>query len=382
MGVKRDTLQSIQAFRGAAATLVVLFHVTRSSRVLYPEHFMKRAFLFGHSGIDFFFVLSGFVMLYAHYAEAGNVRRAWPFLKARFARVFPTYWVMLAITLLFYFYHPGAGDYAFNWWTSARAFVLYDQLNAAVVPIAWTLSYELAFYLFFTLYLLGGRALFAVAGLTWSLAIAAVWAGLMRVRAPILLSPLILEFFLGCLAATIVVVRRPTVRGYWVAAAAALCLAVGALDSYEIIDGYQNVRNFALPYFLLILAGACYDLGSTRVYPRLLVLLGEASYSIYLVHYLGRNVLFNFLYRHPQIVGTTGMNPALWLVVGVLLAAGVAFYWTVERPLLAFSRRALGIGGQRTGWAASGGASREAARAQEVGGAGAGSDSRRRYSRR
>src|SRR5262249_22321969 len=156
----------LQIFRGAAATSVVLFHVTWHGRVVHPEYFAAGAFMFGHSGVDFFFVLSGFIMIYAHAADAGRRGRAWRFVKARVVRIFPAYWIVLAPTLACYAWRPEFADYgayARNIATAARSVILYDQLRQPVVPVAWSLSYELAFYAFFVLFFVVPPRVFAAA---------------------------------------------------------------------------------------------------------------------------------------------------------------------------------------------------------------------------
>ena len=71
---QRRTLELIQVFRGAAATMVVLYHVGSINHFYSP--FLGNVFGFGHSGVDFFFILSGFIMLYVHYEAARGLPSA------------------------------------------------------------------------------------------------------------------------------------------------------------------------------------------------------------------------------------------------------------------------------------------------------------------
>ena len=95
-------LDILTLYRGIAATLVVLFHYTAAVGQPYyfglpswtpmmPEGRTNGLFDFGHSGVDFFFVLSGFVMVWGYGRDGGRVRALWPYLTARFARIYPTY---------------------------------------------------------------------------------------------------------------------------------------------------------------------------------------------------------------------------------------------------------------------------------------------------
>jgi peptidoglycan/LPS O-acetylase OafA/YrhL len=329
------TLGSLQVCRGVAAVMVVLFH------------FVGGVFLFAHSAIDFFFVLSGFIMLYVHHAQAGRAGAVRPFLVARVVRIFPLYWLVLAATIVYYLYEPAVWEHRLEPLTVARAVLLYDQLSTPVVPVAWTLSYELAFYLVFAVYLALGRVAFAGVAVLWASLVVAQWTGLAPLDAPLLLSPLMLEFLLGCVAAWLVLRFRPRIHGVWLVLAVALCLAVGIADSAGLIDSYQNVRNYALPFFLLVTVSAWYERAYRPAFPRPLLLLGDASYAIYLVHFLGRQVVFQLLDQHPVVYDVVGTPLVRWLMAGALVGAGVVIHVVVERPLLAFARRALAVGKDR-----------------------------------
>ncbi|HEY2389472.1 MAG TPA: acyltransferase [Candidatus Binatia bacterium] len=341
---KPPTLQLVQVFRGAAALLVMLYHVGQVNHFYFP--FAGNVFKWGHSGIDFFFVLSGFIMLFVHYERAGDAPYAGRFLALRAIRIYPIYWCVLAVTVAMVWAHPPPPD---NQWappstlaapTLIHAALLYGQQHDAIVPVAWTLTYELAFYGFFATYLLFGARAFTVLALVWSGLIALQWAGLVDLGShPVLLRPLVLEFLLGCVAA--LAVRRWTphrVSGWWVLAAVGTVLAVAYGELVEAIDGYTW---WWAPYFVLILAGAAYDHARRRRYPRLLVLLGEASYVIYLIHY-GMVVVFARTIDAYRPTASLAPNLTLSLLAIAIVVTGIAVHLTIERPLLAWARRRLG----------------------------------------
>ena len=134
--------------------------------------YLANAFAWGHAGIDFFFQLSGFIMLYVHWDQAGQVRRAWRFVVLRVIRIYPIYWCVLAVTIVMFWLHPPPPE---NMWapvttlqprTIVNSALLRDPNHTIVAP-AWTLTYEVMFYLFFALYFVVGavRVRAAVAGL-------------------------------------------------------------------------------------------------------------------------------------------------------------------------------------------------------------------------
>ena len=114
-------LDILQVYRGLAATLVVLYHLTWWGGAptflqlpfwlpMMPTWKWGGFFLFGHSGVDFFFTLSGFVMVWGYGRDAGKIGRLWGFVKGRFTRIYPTYWVVFLLTLAYYVARPGLVD--------------------------------------------------------------------------------------------------------------------------------------------------------------------------------------------------------------------------------------------------------------------------------
>ncbi|HUZ62435.1 MAG TPA: acyltransferase [Acetobacteraceae bacterium] len=147
-------LRGIELMRGLAALSVVLAHI---SGTLWAG----RSTVFpGGPGVEFFFVLSGFVMMLVHGGDFGHAGRVPAFLWKRFCRIYPLYWIILAVLVM---QNLGGGDITpthlitwislspvtnINWqtWLVAR--------GQDLLPVAWTLRHEVTFYLMFALALL------------------------------------------------------------------------------------------------------------------------------------------------------------------------------------------------------------------------------------
>lgn len=334
----RPTLQLVQIFRGIAAVLVMLYHVTTTNH--FYDGYMWEVFGFGHSGVDFFFVLSGFVMLYAHYDQGGQARRTFRFLGLRAVRIYPIYWCVLAVTVLMFWLHPPrpenqwAPDYTLEPDVLLSAVLLRDP-GRTIVLVAWTLTFELVFYGFFSLFFLLGARVFAFLSLLWCTALAAQWSGIWYQPYPILLRPIVGEFFLGCLAAFLV--KRldwKRVSVWWVIAAIAVYVALARAEILGVVDGYTW---WAIPCFLVIWMGAAYDHASRRTYPRALVLLGEASYSLYLIHY-GSIAIFAETVDYYRATASIAPQVTLTVLALVITLAGIVVHVVIERPLLAVAR--------------------------------------------
>lgn len=98
MSAKR--LNLIQVFRGLAAVLVVFAHTDLIYNQNLNQDFLFKITTFGGSGVDFFFVLSGFIMFYIHQKDIGHQNKLGIFLFKRFTRVYPLYWIILTSKIL------------------------------------------------------------------------------------------------------------------------------------------------------------------------------------------------------------------------------------------------------------------------------------------
>ena len=104
-------LNSLQACRAIAAIFVVLSHT--SGILSLPKYLGAKpfgpAFDFGFVGVDFFFVLSGFIIMYAHARDIGQPRAFGAYMWKRFSRAYPPYWVALTLILPVFFLLPHLG---------------------------------------------------------------------------------------------------------------------------------------------------------------------------------------------------------------------------------------------------------------------------------
>lgn len=86
---KGSYLPSLQVCRGIAAILVAFVHATAQYERNMPVSFLANWFTFGHSGVDFFFVLSGFIIWFIHSEDIGKPNRFKNFALKRLARIYP-----------------------------------------------------------------------------------------------------------------------------------------------------------------------------------------------------------------------------------------------------------------------------------------------------
>lgn len=128
---------NVQVLRATAASMVVLAH---SGCVMYVP---SEVFILGASGVDIFFVISGFIICQP---AARPHDGALYFLMRRWWRIFPLYWIVMAVSVAL------AVSFGINWapWMSGRhsavEYVLLLTTENRYVPQAWSLVFELYFY--------------------------------------------------------------------------------------------------------------------------------------------------------------------------------------------------------------------------------------------
>src|SRR5271170_3660833 len=163
--VVRPTLKALTTLRFLAALHVVLFHM-RVIGILPggPWGYQNFASI-GYIGVNLFFVLSGFILVYTY---ANSAVTPWRFWQARFARIYPAYLLSLVVSAPFFFFSLRHLDIPFLAWSKqhvAAACILTVSLLQSWFPqaaltwnaVCWTLSVEAFFYLAFPLLLVWSK---------------------------------------------------------------------------------------------------------------------------------------------------------------------------------------------------------------------------------
>ncbi|WP_363347757.1 acyltransferase [Methylocystis echinoides] len=309
MSEQRTTIYSLQAGRALAAIAVVVHHAALAARDFGGGLRYEDIFSLGYLGVDFFFVLSGFII---YYSTVGRSKSAADYARSRAVRIyFPYLPIGLAIAIL-YWLLPGAslGDRQWNWLTT----ITLAPIGAPALSVAWTLQHEVMFYALFGIFYFSGRLFLGL--FLWFGAIAA--NGLIGAVDVIPLRPIDLEFLFGVAAAVM------AQRGRWhvaMAPAALICFVLWGFQGFHRESSVLVGLGFALLVPVIVAAEREQWLRIPRTY----IFLGAASYSIYLSHGLAISIAARILHGSWVImIGST--------LAGVL--GGVAYYLVIERPIL------------------------------------------------
>lgn len=345
---------SIQALRILSALWVVLYHA-RNHGLLTPANGLWQSFVsFGYLGVDIFFVISGYIMA-LNTAEKSTFgpQAALRFVTTRATRIYSGWWPVFLLCLLLY---GSAGllqdkDLMGSFW-------LY-QLNfhVLVLPVTWSLTFELYFYAIVAISLLLPRpwrvnvfwAFFAALLLlnTWWLA-----NGRYSVEQfesshygmYLFLSPLCLQFLLGYALQR----QQHRLRRLPIPLIALLTLASAALlysyatfmaDKPSGLAGFFHYPERALlaGLFAALLIGLF--LGLERWLPRRLSLWGgDISYMVYLLH-----LPTLWLFERWAAASLHGISPVLniLLLLSTTLLLSTVLHHAAERPLYQWCKSRL-----------------------------------------
>ncbi len=324
--VRQQTVRSIQYLRGAAALAVVLFHTVQW---MQSQELTRFAFPTGAAGVDVFFVISGFVM-WASTDEAPPTPGA--FLWRRAVRILPPYWLFTLLAAAGALWAPHIfQDVHVTWRHLALSLALIPHLNPQgdgfpVLKTGWTLIYEAIFYLIFAVGLRfprNMRLIFLAGALTTVAAI-----GLVSPQAYVLFAdPLMFEFLAGV---GVAVLWRSGRLGSRRRGALLIALALAAFVALQIVqfDDYDWRPLFwGAPAVLLVAGAVDLEAAGFGRPSRVLKLIGDGSYSIYLCHTLVIE-LFVRLYDAPN--AWVFLPAALVLSIG----GGLIARQLVEKPTL------------------------------------------------
>ena len=146
-------LNLLQVYRGIAAVLVVMVHVTIKSGERFNQVAFLNLFGAGWSGVDYFFVLSGFIMVYVHRSAIGKKEQLKSFLVKRAVRIYPIYWIITLTVLCLFLVIPGfaSNNQDLSLGKVIASLLLIPQKDQPILEVGWTLIHEIYFYLLFSI---------------------------------------------------------------------------------------------------------------------------------------------------------------------------------------------------------------------------------------
>lgn len=326
------------------------------TNLLLDKNLFDGFLIIGWSGVDFFFILSGFIIYYVNHKYDGISSKFQDYIGKRLARIYPIYWIYSILVVVLHMALLKAEVKNLISWLGltalniTKSFTLYptDIKNniMPIIPAAWTLTYEMFFYIVFSIYILGSKRLFLISMILWAIAISIVNLFSFTFEISPFLSMLfdthIFEFMFGCFIAQI------TLRNLQIKTRknAIVLLVVGIValfvswinEALGLIwfDKLQFI-TFGIPYSIIIYS--LISLEDGRIHSnlkRFLLYLGDASYSIYLTHFV---VLVLFVHIASYLNFNGYIEFAIISIALVLI--GCLSYSYIEFPLTKFIQKKM-----------------------------------------
>lgn len=325
---------SIQTLRGIAALFVVLEHV--------------RFLNCGAFGVDIFFCISGFMIMFSTHKNTEG------FLRKRIIRIVPLYYLMTIGTFFLLLLFPtmfqqSKADPVFL--VKSLLFIPFDIGGGILQPlmrIGWTVNCEMFFYLLFFIAL---RFSHKYRGVICSILIGIVvlLAQLLPIAwAPLTFygNPIMLEFILGMLSYYILGGLYNLYRKQQPPRILLPCSLIVFVSTFALllitkpdinILGFRRFILWGLPGMLLLISA--FLMGLFLTMPRFSVLLGDISFSLYLVHYYPIMLLDRMIFDFSTCTARSLFGVAVSVIL--CLAAAYIVWYVIEKKLTGYLRKII-----------------------------------------
>ncbi|SUX91575.1 Acyltransferase family [Citrobacter koseri] len=342
-------LKGLQYLRGIAAVMVVLLHARISvnhylvaiseRQLLFPENHWAA---FGRFGVDIFFVISGFVISITLFKlnmdSMSDIRK---FIRKRIIRVAPLFWVCLITYIItMYFTNPRASFDALKIFTGA-VFQFYSDARgnpSTYYGVSWTLNYEMLFYMSVGMFVIIFRKYWAASVSVLFLCTSYlfyVYGKDMNVVQKFVFNPITLEFILGVLVAHIYN-RNVRINPFIGVPLIVVCfLYIYYIPVRGLSDWYiGRTINAAIPAAIIVMCIVNLEF-KNFIANKILMAVGDSSYSLYLVH----SIIFiwlNYIFVSLEIKASSGVEVYAYFLFIVMMSIllSVIINIKIEKPML------------------------------------------------
>jgi exopolysaccharide production protein ExoZ len=361
MVVRERKLEWVQALRGVAAFMVVMVHSRSVLMGTAAGKVINHALLPMGMGVDLFFIISGFLMVFTTQNFDGTKAYAWRFAVKRAARIWPLFAVVTPVALVVEHGAHGFLDPSILFpYLEGLIFIPHNPAASGIyfqmaVGVAWTLCFECYFYLLFAACMLFGRwryvamaAWFALTLLaiplmrgSYSLNVAAQPLVMWCRYANLAINPIVWDFIIGMIAGWLYVsdFKIKHARTTYVAVAVSSMLLLMGWNRMGMVN-FFGPHGWGVPMAILFFAAAMLAKTSALKVPTWSVWLGNISYSLYLVHVYVFEIAQRVVAAIP--IDHFASNAILFVIrpAVAVICAWVTFRY-VEAPISTWVRKGL-----------------------------------------
>ncbi|MGC2234657.1 MAG: acyltransferase [Pyrinomonadaceae bacterium] len=329
---KRRNINSLQALRGIAAVMVLLFHLTETLDLTASINFLNGFFRFANSGVEIFFVLSGFIIAYtAHHLI--STKRVKEYILKRFIRVYPIYWIAITFFIIPAVFFELNSSYVFSFYNLLSTYLLFPE-HPMIYGVSWSLSHEVYYYLLFALLIIS-RKFIVVYFLIFAVVIFRVLGFVSFEHSAVfrlMFSQNVLLFFMGMTTFYIFHKKLFSPARSVCITGITICIPAFILYGQNFHDYIFASMFYGLTTSFLIFCLVNLEINHDAKIPHPFILLGDASYVLYLIHLPILKSLIKltstFTAAHSVIISLSILSSAL------IIYASIIIHKKVEKPLL------------------------------------------------
>ncbi|MDX6040417.1 acyltransferase family protein [Scandinavium lactucae] len=325
-------LLSIQLLRGLAALLVVLHHIAFKEKV-YGVNGLEWLHI-GASGVDLFFIISGFIMCYATHNKEMSFSK---FIFLRFERIIPLYWLFTTLALFVFIMYPHLVNSSGGHTSVINSYFLIPTSDKYLVQNGWTLSYEFYYYIIFSFFIFLTKNRFVrYLGIVLTLFGLATIGQLFVAHNTLIkfiFSDWLYEFAMGVVSFYLFAKYKLEKKTGLILICVGVVLLGYKNNHMYLLSSMPGALSVGLPMWLIFHGFLALEewLGKgNNIYLKVGVLLGYSSYSLYLVHPF-------ILSPVAMILKKIHLNIPYVFSVGLLVPAiisGAIVYLYIEKPMV------------------------------------------------
>ncbi len=340
----KSKIESLQVLRAFAAIFVVINHLWGE----YDTQITKSLGLdiIGDFGVDAFFILSGFIMCYKTRDDSHlGISTSVDFIIKRVERIYPIFLIMLVPFILLYLKHthPATLYEIIGNILLLPSFTSNPSYHMLIGP-SWSLVYEMFFYIIYaTVMMLAKNKKQLVIGSVGFLTLMVIAVNVLSLRGPeqglsnfsyMVGDPLMINFAMGCLYAQLFSKLQHIKLSILLATIMIFIFFIFGMWLHE--KGVPRFISFGLPAMAIVIIFSLMESSESSSY-RVMVYLGNASYSIYITHFFTQ-VCALVLFAHVSI--NHNLFGIVFSIVSVLAAC--VFYSLIEKRIIKlFQRKSL-----------------------------------------
>ena len=333
--------EGLQLLRILAAVFVVILHSTlyTKERLLPSEQLWSP----GMSGVDIFFVLSGFVMIYSSQPLWGHPLGWRVFAERRVARIVPMYWLATTIKLILMISGSREilhADLSPHTALASYLFLPYTNRDGELQPllgVGWTLNFEMFFYALFSLALFLKVNVYRFLGIILTLlALGSYFRRPGWPPAAFYLNSVVLDFLFGMLIAKFCLAKQ--FLPFWCAVGSTAAGLAFLVFGIPYLPSLPEALSFGVPATMMVWGVASLENRLPKI-PSFILLLADASYLIYLYHSFAGPLA-------PKVLAKLHLlMPHLAVLISLVLSLllGTTAYMLLDRPTTNYLRDKLRI---------------------------------------